>query len=223
MNENQTPTPPEEEEERTVFTPPPAPAPEDRTVIAPGLPEEPAEEERTTISPVQAAPPAGNAAPAEDRTVISPAPAQAMQPGMTMQPGMIPGQTNMTFSNFAPRTDGQRIQVGDVLNHIYRVDRFLARGGMGEVFEGVNVNTDERVAIKVMLPALAADEKVVSMFRKEAKTMIRLHHEALVGYRVLAQEPQLGVLYIVSEFIDGVNLSTRSARSSRARTSWRAC
>ena len=37
--------------------------------------------------------------------------------------------------------------------------------------------------------------------------MIRLHHEALVGYRVLAQEPQLGVLYIVSEFIDGVNLS----------------
>jgi serine/threonine-protein kinase len=28
------------------------------------------------------------------------------------------------------------IQVGDVLNHIFAVRRFIARGGMGEVFEG---------------------------------------------------------------------------------------
>ncbi len=40
---------------------------------------------------------------------------------------------------------------------------------MGEVYEGVNVNTDERVAIKVMLPHLAADPKVQAMFRKEAQ------------------------------------------------------
>jgi eukaryotic-like serine/threonine-protein kinase len=75
------------------------------------------------------------------------------------------------------------------------------------VFEGVNVNSDERVAIKVMLPALAADPNVQAMFRKEARTLTRLTHPALVQYRVLAQEPQLGVLYIVTEFIDGKNLS----------------
>ena len=84
--------------------------------------------------------------------------------------------------------------------------RFLARGGMGEVFEGCNVNTDEKVAIKVMLPALANDEKVIAMFRKEAKTLTKLHHQALVGYRVLAQEPQSHVLYIVTDFIEGTNL-----------------
>ena len=52
--------------------------------------------------------------------------------------------------------------MGDVLNHIFEVRRFLARGGMGEVFEGININTDERVAIKVMLPALAADPNVIA-------------------------------------------------------------
>lgn len=101
-----------------------------------------------------------------------------------------------------------RIQTGDVLNHIYEVRRFIARGGMGEVYEGVNVNNpDERVAIKVILPALAADPNVQAMFRKEATTLTRLSHPALVTYRLLAQEPRLGVLYIVTEYIDGTNLS----------------
>jgi len=107
----------------------------------------------------------------------------------------------------APRREGSGIREGDVLNHIFEVRRFLARGGMGEVFEGVNINSDERVAIKVMLPALAADPNIQAMFRKEARTLTRLSNPALVQYRVLAQEPQLDVLYIVTEYIDGQNLN----------------
>jgi hypothetical protein len=62
-----------------------------------------------------------------------------------------------------------------------------------------------------MLPALANDEKVIAMFRKEAKTLTKLHHQALVGYRVLAQEPQSHVLYIVTDFIEGTNLGEAMA------------
>ena len=137
----------------------------------------------------------------------SPAPSQpSYPPQQTAMP--VTQMTNAPFAtSFAPRTDGKSIQVGDVLNHIFEVKRFIARGGMGEVFEGINVNSDERVAIKVMLPALAADPNVIGMFRKEARTLTRLQHEALVNYRVLAQEPQLGVLYIVTEYVDGKNLA----------------
>ncbi|WP_260598953.1 serine/threonine-protein kinase [Sphingomonas endolithica] len=106
-----------------------------------------------------------------------------------------------------PVSAAKGIKIGDILNHIFEVKRFIARGGMGEVFEGANAITEERVAIKVMLPSLAADPNVISLFRREAKTLTRLHHEAVVQYRVLAQEPQLGVLYIVTEYIDGTNLS----------------
>ena len=80
------------------------------------------------------------------------------------------------------------IQPGDVLNHMFVVRLFLARGGMGEVFEGANLDTDERVALKVILPALAADPNVITLFKREEQTLTRLHHEAVVQYRVLAME-----------------------------------
>ncbi|HWU81051.1 MAG TPA: serine/threonine-protein kinase, partial [Caulobacter sp.] len=99
------------------------------------------------------------------------------------------------------------LPIGFVLNGIYEVKRFIARGGMGEVYEGVNVNADERVAVKVILPHLAADPKVQALFRKEAKTLISLAHPALVQYRVLAREPRKDLLYIVTDYIDGEPLT----------------
>ncbi len=165
---------------------------------------DPPESDRTVFRPASANPPATPPAaapalpPAADRTIMAPA--------GSLPPAAAPTAFG-SAAPMAPRTDGDRIQPGDVLNHIFEVKRFLARGGMGEVFEGINVNSDERVAIKVILPQLAADPNVQAMFRKEARTLTRLSHPALVQYRVLAQEPQLGVFYIVTEFIDGVNLS----------------
>ena len=166
---------------------------EERTVFVPGAGDQPPAE------------PASAAAPPEEQPVAEPSavPEEAAAPAPTAR-------------TFAPRDGAVGIKVGDVLNHIFEVKRFLARGGMGEVFEGCNVNTDEKVAIKVMLPALANDEKVIAMFRKEARTLTKLHHPALVQYRVLAQEPQLGVLYIVTDYIDGTNLSNALGEVDRS-------
>ena len=143
-------------------------------------------------------PPLPEAGPAPEPEVEAPPSAPAMQ--MTTGP-----TAAEQGAKVAARASG-RVEVGSVLNHIYQVTRFIARGGMGEVFEGANVNSDERVAIKVMLPQLAADPTVQEMFRKEARTLTKLSHPAVVQYRLLAQEPDLGVLYIVTEFIDGKSL-----------------
>ena len=142
----------------------------------------------------------------EDRTIFRP---QALPPGERATGAMwaSPDAVTPLPPVAAASTQPRQIQVGDVLNHIFEVKRFIARGGMGEVFEGINVNSDERVAIKVILPSLAADPNVQAMFRKEARTLTRLGHSALVQYRVLAQEPVLGVFYIVTEYVDGRNLS----------------
>ncbi|MBW8785901.1 MAG: serine/threonine protein kinase, partial [Novosphingobium sp.] len=146
----------------------------------------------------------------EDRTVFSPATGFSGGPAPSPAPAAAwtaPPSAAAPGGAPAAPSEPRRIQVGDVLNHIFQVTRFIARGGMGEVFEGINVNSEERVAIKVILPHLAADPSVQAMFRKEARTLTRLSHPALVQYRVLAQEPQLGVFYIVTEFIEGQNLS----------------
>ncbi|MGQ0659492.1 protein kinase domain-containing protein [Sphingosinicella sp.] len=213
---------PEEKTEPSIPMPPvptPRDEPEAATVVADGaipMPPMPTPRDEPDAATVVAMPPVPDAGGAgEPATVIAGAttpPPTAAEPHPTTPPvpevaaqTSPPDGTSSSTGPFVAR-EAQKIQVGDVLNHIFEVKRFLARGGMGEVFEGCNVNTDERVAIKVMLPQMAADEKVVAMFRKEARTLTKLQHEALVSYRVLAQEPQLGVLYIVTEFIEGVNL-----------------
>ena len=152
-----------------------------------------------------------------DRTIFNPQVGAPSSLPPVAPPGPVPEPfaaatppTSMPMApatSFAPGQQARQIQVGDVLNHIFEVKRFIARGGMGEVFEGINVNSDERVAIKVILANLAADPNVQAMFRKEARTLTRLGHPALVQYRVLAQEPVLNCFYIVTEYIDGRNLS----------------
>ena len=187
MGEDKDRKPPEEGEERTVFAP----------GAGPPIPDRPGE----PGPPPDAGPPPAPAAAPEAGPPPGPAPAEGAPPRSE------PSTARPAATAFAPRASAEAIRVGDVLNHIFEVKRFIARGGMGEVFEGCNVNTDERVAIKVMLPALAADARVVEMFRKEARTLTKLHHEAIVPYRVLAQEPQLGVLYIVTDYVEGQNLA----------------
>jgi hypothetical protein len=177
-----------------------------------GDPDAPDDSQRTVFMPSAGAAPAETPTPGDAAPPLAPpltpqawgdAPAAAQ--AEPTEPPVAPP----TPSFVAPPPPGPRAQVGpgSVLNNIYEVKRFLARGGMGEVYEGWNVNTDERVAIKVMLPSLAADPNVQAMFRKEARTLTRLHHPAVVQYRVLAQEPNLDVFYIVTEFIDGAALS----------------
>jgi serine/threonine-protein kinase len=189
---------------RTVFIPSgtagPKATPQDDAIAAAAPSSEP-EAAADPESPVEAEwPPLPEAvAAAEPEVEAQPPPARAMQ--MTTGP-----TAAEQGAKVAARGSG-RVEVGSVLNHIYQVTRFIARGGMGEVFEGANVNSDERVAIKVMLPQLAADPTVQEMFRKEARTLTRLSHPAVVQYRLLAQEPDLGVLYIVTEFIDGKSLA----------------
>lgn len=152
-----------------------------------------------------------------ERTIYSPSSLPAQEPA-----SVAPSVPSPAAPTAVPATDTpvqspppspvvpQSIKVGDVLNHLYEVRRQIAKGGMGEVFEGSNVNyAEERVAIKVILPHLAADPAIQAMFYKEARTLTRLTHPALVQYRTMAREPQLGVFYIVTEFVDGPNLSDR--------------
>ncbi|MFN4134342.1 MAG: protein kinase domain-containing protein [Novosphingobium sp.] len=189
-------------EPRTIFNPQPLPGGGD-SAPAPasgwGVPPSPAGAPQDS--------PAASGWPQAEAPATSAPSSQEQGPAPAAEPlaeTAFPGGTAFPLAGTEPR----EVREGDVLNHLYQVRRFIARGGMGQVFEGVNINNeDERVAIKVILPHLARDPNVLAMFRKEARTLTRLSHPALVQYRTLAMEPQLGVFYIVTEYIDGRNLS----------------
>jgi serine/threonine protein kinase len=97
---------------------------------------------------------------------------------------------------------------GSVLNNIYRIERQLGVGGMGEVYEAVNIEDGEREAIKIISTSLAEQEKVEALFRREAKMMRKLSAPEIAQLRFFARDPGMNVLYIVTEFVDGPSLAS---------------
>ncbi len=71
--------------------------------------------------------------------------------------------------------------LGQVLAGKYRIDERLSGGGMGTVYRGTHVLMDKTVAVKVLLPALAADEKIVARFSREARAASKMVMEYLSG------------------------------------------
>ncbi len=72
------------------------------------------------------------------------------------------------------------IKPGTVLASRYYVEKLIGRGGMGAVYSVRHVNTDERLALKMLHPALAENESAVERFRTEARAPVRIGSEHVV-------------------------------------------
>lgn len=115
-------------------------------------------------------------------------------------------ETQIDLPGSAADPDSSAWLIGQHLNDSYVVDRLIKTGGMGEVYEGRNVQTGEPVAIKLILPRFAADEKFMDLFRHEARLLERIAHDALVKYRTLAFDRTVGRHYLVTEFVYGPSI-----------------
>ena len=59
--------------------------------------------------------------------------------------------------------------VGTVLEGAYRITRLVGEGGMGAVYEAVQLRLNKRVAIKLMSRDLAANREALARFHREAE------------------------------------------------------
>jgi serine/threonine protein kinase/actin-like ATPase involved in cell morphogenesis len=94
----------------------------------------------------------------------------------------------------------------------YALLRTLGEGGMGSVFEGENAWTGRRVAIKVLRPDLLSSPDIVARFVQEGRATSRVVHPNIVQILDMGQEQATGALYIVQEFLVGIDLKTRLER-----------
>ena len=94
--------------------------------------------------------------------------------------------------------------VGTTLDDRYRIERFLARGGMATVYEATDLRLDRVVALKVMHPHLAHDDAFVTRFQREAKSAARLTHGHVVG--VFDQGFDGDHAYLAMEYVPGRTL-----------------
>lgn len=107
---------------------------------------------------------------------------------------------------FLPRTG---LAPGVRLNGIYEIERLIATGGMGEVYQGRAIQTGDAVAIKIVRPDMAQDANVLALFRNEASALHNLYNEAIVRYYVFTVDPATQATYLAMEFVDGQPLSDR--------------
>src|SRR5215475_2754628 len=101
---------------------------------------------------------------------------------------------------------GSAIAPGSLLGHTYRIEALLARGGMGEVYRARHAELNTEHAIKIILPELASDPRIVELFRREAAILRNIRNEAVVGYDGVFRDEN-SRLYLVMEFVDGPSLS----------------
>ncbi len=93
----------------------------------------------------------------------------------------------------------------------YRVARMIGKGGMGEVYLGVQPEIGSRVAIKVLPPERAENHSLVDRFFAEARAVNLIRHEGIVNVLDLSTLPD-GRPFIVMEFLEGAPLSSVIAR-----------
>lgn len=94
-----------------------------------------------------------------------------------------------------------------VLQNRYRILKLLGQGGMGAVYEAMDLRLDTTVALK---ETLFADERLRKQFEREARLLARMHHPALP--RVSDHFDEGEGQFLVMQYIPGDDLSQMMAR-----------
>ena len=103
--------------------------------------------------------------------------------------------------------------VGSLLNGTYRLERIIAEGGMGVVYEAQHVRLPRRFAVKILGKPVDSDTTVTTLarFRREAEIASTLAHPHIVevfDYQVA----ESGAPYLVMELLEGEDLADRLKR-----------
>jgi Protein kinase domain len=92
----------------------------------------------------------------------------------------------------------------------YTIVGRLGSGGMGEVYRARDNKLERDVAVKVLLPDVAASNERISRFQREARVLAALNHPriaAIYGFDDLNGTPAL-----VRELVEGPTLADRPPR-----------
>jgi serine/threonine-protein kinase len=95
--------------------------------------------------------------------------------------------------------------LGQTLAEKYRIEELINEGGMGAVYRGTHILMDKTVAVKVLHPALAADDKIVARFSREARAASRISHPHALSVTDFGESDN-GVVFLVMEYLNGETL-----------------
>src|SRR5262245_23980044 len=95
---------------------------------------------------------------------------------------------------------------GLIVGRYIILDR-IGSGSMGRVYKARHPLMDRTVALKIIAPEIASNDRVVARFQREMKLVGRLDHPNVV--RAFDADQHHRVLYIVMEYVSGYSLGER--------------
>ena len=135
---------------------------------------------------------------------------QAVTPTMALNQLQEP--TDSVQSDVTPLAPASRealLGIGTELGE-YVIQATLGQGGMGQVFKALHRRMKRTVAIKVLAPHLLRSPDALNRFQREVEAAAQLSHSNIVT--AFDAREDAGVRYLVTEYIDGDNLSDRVRR-----------
>ncbi len=87
----------------------------------------------------------------------------------------------------------------------YRIETLIGRGGMGAVYRAEDEGLRRKVALKVIAPELAQDERFRERFLRESQIAASLDHPHVVPIYQAGEEQ--GVLYLAMRYVEGSDLA----------------
>lgn len=105
------------------------------------------------------------------------------------------------------------LAAGTVLAEKFSIVRMLGRGGMGTVYEGLQLSLRRRVAIKTLNPELSRNRDVRARFLREGELAARIRHPNVI--EVIDTGEHGGMPFLVLEFLEGEDLGQRLGRLGR--------
>jgi serine/threonine protein kinase len=117
---------------------------------------------------------------------------------------------------------------GDLLAERFRISRFLASGGMGEVYEAEDIELHERVAVKTIRPDLLSDGRTLDRFKREVHLSKSVTHPNICRIFDLfrhqaakASGNTIGTdfVFVSMELLEGETLAQYLKREQRMTTS----
>jgi len=94
--------------------------------------------------------------------------------------------------------------IGKILVKRYRVDSFIGRGGMAEVYKVWDQQRAVYLAMKLLREDIAEDKIFLRRFTREAQTLAKLQHPHIVRFYGLEQDDDLA--FMLMEYVEGTTL-----------------
>lgn len=95
--------------------------------------------------------------------------------------------------------------LGQVIAGKYRIDAFIRQSDNGPIFRGRHITVDRPVTIKLLDPAIAAEDTAVMRFEFEARSEAKVLHPNVLNVTDVGSDG-LGTHYIVFEPVVGTTL-----------------